>query len=313
MFHDILTAIESYDSIAIYRHANPDGDAFGAQFGMKQWILDHYPTKQVVAIGIDNDMHDYFPTCQAEVTLDWANTLALVLDCANVARLDNADHLFECGKIVKIDHHPNVESFGNPCYVDTTSAATCQILVELFASSGLGMSKQVATYLAFGIVTDSVNFAAAYTSTKTFNAFALCLQQGIDHVELFKVTSQLPFHQYQAITFMRNHICVENGVAYCILDYDHVKDAGFSMDEIKDHVNVMKGIRDVEAWAMFHQLETGTYRVSLRSYRANINQVAIKHNGGGHLQASGCNASDNDEIKCILDELMQVVKEYKNA
>jgi nanoRNase/pAp phosphatase (c-di-AMP/oligoRNAs hydrolase) len=41
--------VEQYDVITIYRHIAPDGDALGSQFGLKQYLLDTYPHKQVYA------------------------------------------------------------------------------------------------------------------------------------------------------------------------------------------------------------------------------------------------------------------------
>ena len=51
---DILfELVEQYDIITIYRHVSPDADALGAQFGLKQWIQETYPQKQVYALGRD--------------------------------------------------------------------------------------------------------------------------------------------------------------------------------------------------------------------------------------------------------------------
>ena len=313
MFCSILDAIDSYESIVIYRHLNPDGDAFGAQFGLTQWIKDNYPNKTVIAFGKDQDRHHYFPLCDVNDDIDWSNTLAIVVDCANRERLDDEKTFDQCAMSIKIDHHPNVDPFCQTNYVDTASAATCQILMEMFQQAKLMISVQTATYLAYGIVTDSVNFSAAYTSVNTLTAYTKCMEAGLDHVELFKNTSQLPLNEYNGITYLRSKVNVSNGVAYCIIKQEDVLANGFSMEQLKDHVNVMKGIEGVEVWGLFYEIEDHKYRVSLRSYRVNINPIALRHHGGGHQQASGCNASNEKEIQCIVDELIQAVNIHKNA
>ena len=43
----LFQRIEEFDTITLFRHVSPDADALGSQFGLKQWIVDHYPNKQV--------------------------------------------------------------------------------------------------------------------------------------------------------------------------------------------------------------------------------------------------------------------------
>ncbi|MBA1394672.1 bifunctional oligoribonuclease/PAP phosphatase NrnA, partial [Lactobacillus sp. XV13L] len=52
-------------------------------------------------------------------------------------------------------------------------------------------------------------------------------------------------------------------------------------------------------------------RVHYRSKGPVINELAAKHDGGGHALASGANAKDMDEVKQIFAELVQVTKEYQ--
>ena len=51
MFQEILKEIERFDTIIIHRHTSPDGDAMGSQIGLKNIILDNYPTKRVYIVG----------------------------------------------------------------------------------------------------------------------------------------------------------------------------------------------------------------------------------------------------------------------
>ena len=50
----LFELIDQYDIITIFRHISPDADALGSQFGLKQWIQDTYPQKQVYALGMDH-------------------------------------------------------------------------------------------------------------------------------------------------------------------------------------------------------------------------------------------------------------------
>jgi phosphoesterase RecJ-like protein len=51
MFEAIQQLISQYPRIIIHRHKNPDGDALGAQMGLKQILIDTYPEKEIFAVG----------------------------------------------------------------------------------------------------------------------------------------------------------------------------------------------------------------------------------------------------------------------
>ena len=51
MFEQIIEEIKKYDTIIIHRHSKPDGDALGAQIGLKHIIKDNFPEKEVWMVG----------------------------------------------------------------------------------------------------------------------------------------------------------------------------------------------------------------------------------------------------------------------
>ena len=70
-------------------------------------------------------------------------------------------------------------------------------------------------------------------------------------------------------------------------------------------------IKDVIAWNVFVEKPDGTYRVHYRSKGPVINELAAKHDGGGHALASGANAKDMDEVKQVFAELVEVTRKYQ--
>ena len=50
MIEKILNKIEEYECICLYRHVNPDYDAFGSQFGMYDLIQNTFENKE----GLEN-------------------------------------------------------------------------------------------------------------------------------------------------------------------------------------------------------------------------------------------------------------------
>ena len=87
---DLFCLVEHYDIITIYRHSAADSDALGAQFGLKQWILDTYPKKQVYALGDAIGSHGvHFPHIDEVDDETIKASLAIILDTANASRIDD--------------------------------------------------------------------------------------------------------------------------------------------------------------------------------------------------------------------------------
>ena len=119
----LLQEIEKYDSIAIYRHENPDVDACGSQFGLKTWLNNNYPEKHVYAFGEEVCTQRYFPENDIEEEDIVKNCLAISLDTANEPRLDGK-YFNVAKKKIKIDHHPNREPYGDLVFVDPKYAGS---------------------------------------------------------------------------------------------------------------------------------------------------------------------------------------------
>jgi len=61
----------------------------------------------------------------------YKGALVIVCDTANQERI--SDQRYKLGeKLVKIDHHPNHDQYGDLLWVDTTSSSTSELIYELF-------------------------------------------------------------------------------------------------------------------------------------------------------------------------------------
>ena len=101
----IFALIAQYDTITLFRHQAADCDALGAQFGLKQWIQEHYPDKQVYALGTSLGSHGKdFPPIDAVSDEIITCSLAIILDTANAQRIDD-ERWRKAAYKIKIDHH----------------------------------------------------------------------------------------------------------------------------------------------------------------------------------------------------------------
>ena len=65
----ILEMIEQYNQIALYRHVNPDLDAFGSQIGLYYTLKELYPHKNIVMMGKrESDLLKMYPELENRVS-----------------------------------------------------------------------------------------------------------------------------------------------------------------------------------------------------------------------------------------------------
>ena len=129
----ILRIRKEFDQVIIYRHVNPDLDAFGSQLGMYWTLKSIYPQKNIVLAGeMNSDLLKYYPSFEmGEIKKGY--TLGIVLDTANRERIDG--DISVCDQILKIDHHIVVDSYGD-INIEDEKASSCSEIVTLLMKRG---------------------------------------------------------------------------------------------------------------------------------------------------------------------------------
>ena len=69
----------------------------------------------------------------------------------------------------------------------------------------------------------------------------------------------------------------------------------------------MGDIRGVDIWVNFTEAEKGVL-CELRSSRCNINPIAVKYGGGGHMKASGATVADRETALRMLSDLDKMME-----
>ncbi len=310
IFDDILSKIEEYDSITLFHHEHPDCDAHGSSFGLGNWIKDNYPNKKVLFCGTEECDQGYWPELDIVTDEEIKNSLVIVTDTSDTRRID--DKRFSLGKyIIKIDHHPNLEPFGDLVYVDDEAAASCEIITDFIRYfKDKNMTKTTAEYLYKGILTDTIQFKTTSTKANTLDAAHYLATFDIDIPELNRELFDNSLKTYEFLTKMRSKVVYNNkGLAYIVLDDNELKMLNISPNVARDHVDVMGNVKDFEIWALFTEID-GTYKGSLRSKHVAVNELANKYHGGGHKNASGVNKLTRSEVESLIDELAELASDY---
>jgi phosphoesterase RecJ-like protein len=101
--------IQDYKSIVIFHHVNPDGDCLGSQFGLKELIIDNFPSIKVYAIGDSHHVLPFMDFKHDEIPSDeiLSQSLGIVVDANFSNRIQDSNLIMEkkLKDVLRIDHH----------------------------------------------------------------------------------------------------------------------------------------------------------------------------------------------------------------
>jgi phosphoesterase RecJ-like protein len=311
----VLDKIKEYDRIFLFRHIRPDGDCIGSTKGLREILRDSFPEKEIYIIdwqkcdyleflGVDNDSVD---------DSMYEGALALVLDTATEERISNAKYKL-CREIVKIDHHIPRDQYGCINWVEEHSSSTCEMIARFYGEfkDELTLTGTAATYIYTGMVTDSGRFRFRSVSPATMRAAALMLEAGVDTDTLYAhlYTEEFDELKFKAHVY-KNMKMTENGVAYIHVTSAMQEKFSLTSEQASMAVSMLDSIKGSLIWIAFIDNADGTIRVRLRSRFVTINEIGEKYRGGGHDCASGATLYKKSEIRALLSDADNRLKEYK--
>ncbi len=314
MYQDIYNIIKEYNKIIIHRHSRPDGDALGSQMGLKEAIISTFPEKSVFVVGDTNERYSWMGNMDQIDNKEYTDALVIIVDCGSEKLI--SDERYKLGsKIIKIDHHIPQGEYGDIIHVDTSFESCAGIIAEMIFKMKMKINDLGASLLFTGIVTDSGRFRYSCANSRTYNIVSKLMKHKINTEYIYNklYTEHLATVKLRAYLTTKFKI-TEYGVAYLINTKEDVKNYNTTVFDIsRGMVNIMAGIEEIKVWANFTEDVDGKVYVEIRSSGLNINQVAVKFGGGGHLQASGCTIDNLDIITDVVKELNQVAKGETNV
>ncbi|UUM19284.1 bifunctional oligoribonuclease/PAP phosphatase NrnA [Mycoplasma sp. 1018B] len=312
-----IDAIEKYDNIIIFHHIRPDGDCLGSQAGLAELIRLNFPNKKVFTPGNNANVFNFMNYEYDEIeTIDFNNSLGIVVDASSSDRIETAQLLLEkkTTATLRIDHHPNGSDIEyDYLWVDEYYAAAAEMIAQIAYDAKWKVNAKAARHIYLGIVTDSGRFMYAETSARTHKLTAFLYEQaelnpGSIYLELNKRSiSDLKFIGEILQNFKKEGRVLYYSVTNEILEkfnFDNLKAASF--------VNELANIENNSCWAFFIQLPDGKVRGRLRSNGPKVNNIAKLYGGGGHDNAAGITLDSFEQIPQVLKHLNQAIIDWEN-
>ena len=313
----ILDKIKEYDSIIIFRHKRPDGDATGSTKGLQRILKLTYPEKQVLLINSDYADYMAFLGGEDEDVADevYAKSLGIVIDTATADRISNKKYAL-CRELVKMDHHIPVESYGNYEWVEEHRSSACEMVATFYLAfkDELVIDSEAATYIYCGMVTDSGRFRYREVSGETMRAAGALLDIGIDTDSLFANLYMKEYHTFKFEAYvLENMQITENGVAYIYVDRKMQEMFSLTQEEASAVVSHLDSIKGSLIWLAFIDNSDDSIRVRLRSRFVTVSEIANNYHGGGHACAAGATVYSKAEMQQLIADCDARLKEYKET
>ena len=323
------------NKIILLAHKSPDGDAIGSMLALKRLIEKSTGNKNVNALTFNNLPHNLqfvdknkeiriitkdfkVPSANDKEFLSKLNEqygeapLLITTDVSCLNMIDTAfKSLIKTAKnVIKIDHHPEGENFGNINLVDEKKESASQLVMQMVKPLGIktkDIDSSISDPIALGVLSDSGSFAFAKTHEIFTDTSKLSTTSSIGQItrEMNKMTPQ----EFQTYNNLLNSVrfSPDGKIAYYFVD---MAQNHYVTKEINR--NVLTSISNIDGVKYYFSISgsskkrTSTIMASIRSSSKEILNAIKSIGGNGHEYSCGLMKKNSTmyEIKdLILDKL----------
>jgi phosphoesterase RecJ-like protein len=321
-FKKAIDLINNTSNWLVTSHTRPDGDAVGCmkvfceiakQLGKNARPLLLSPPAEWYKFVFDSPV----PVLGNDVKLEELKAgrfgefdLAVIVDTNSYVQLADFDKWLKVSKIpvLVIDHHLTGDGLGTVEIIDSTAAATGEIILDLLKSVGWKVTPVMAEALYIALSTDTGWFRFENTDARVMRNASILVELGARPVEIYhKMYQSYSPARLKLLGKMLESLELHHDGKIALMfimrrDFDLTGATGTDTEEF---VNESQRISSVKASALFVELKDGGFRCSLRSDgKIDVRQIAAKYGGGGHKVAAGVNLKGPLQTakKMILDE-----------
>ncbi len=289
---DIAEALKQLNTIAIFTHTNPDGDALGSSFALKA-ILEAVG-KRVVVI-LEKEMPKRYSFLDAGYCLS-ANAQdfdgAIALDTGSANRLGTLKDLYLSMKQrLVLDHHYADSPYGDVYYSDPESAACVELVYALSKEFCEKLPEKALAPLYTGLSTDTGQFKYSNVTAKTMMMAADILASGLDHRPITRYlydTVSLNKLKFTGALAEKTELYNNETIAVLYCPDSFLESYHLTNEEVEELPNTILSIESVLVSVIIKDKDEKTLKVSLRC-KENIDMavLASMFGGGGHKCAAG--------------------------
>ncbi len=275
-------------------HVHPDGDVLGTLLGLglamerAGWTVTYAGPDPVP------EVLDFLPggdRWQVWRAAPHRFDTVILTDCPNDGRTEG---LLESarsadGQVLNIDHHPDNRRYGTVNWIDTSAAATGEMVFDLLTALGWPIGREVALNLYTALHTDTGSFRYSNTTPRTFRiAAALTAEGAAPALVTDRLYQRRPKDALLTLGGLLSRVEVsEDGrIAWLTVPEGAASEEFMAAEDL---VTYPRSIAGVKVAVLLRAEPSGLVKASLRGKgEVPVNRIAHRFGGGGHENAAGC-------------------------
>ena len=311
-------AISKAKAIALACHVGPDGDALGSMLGLGLAarangidVVASFPAPFVVPPSL-RFLPDELLVAPSAYPSE--PEVMVILDAGSADRIGDLSQSAEAaGTVIVLDHHATNEGFGDIAVVDSTAAATGELVFELLDILGWEVTPEIALCLHAALVTDTGRFQYSNTTPRTLRIAAELVAAGADPAIVGRhVYEEAPFGYLKAsaVALDRASLDEEARVVSTYLTQEDLKTIGVDWADTENLIDLLRMAVEADTAILAKAHTDGSVKVSMRSRgETDVGGLAARHGGGGHRLAAGF--TKKAAVGDLLSTLIREVEDFR--
>ncbi len=293
------------DNILILFHVNPDADAIGSAFALKEaleffskraWCVCAAPVPERLLFACEDSQSGVLIQ---DVPRDFAPELIVSVDTASPTQLGELYEVYGKRIDLMIDHHEK----GTPYAANyiMPEASSCgevlySVISELAAMYGRvtdDLPLRFCELIYAAVSSDTGCFRYNNVKPSTHLLAAKLIERGIDAADInhrlfgIKTLKQM---QVEHAGFERMNFYGDGKIAVITFPYELKTQYGAEDEHLETLIDVARCVKGVTVAAVIKQpTEEKRFRISMRSScDFDVSDIWAQYGGGGHTRAAGC-------------------------
>ena len=308
-YDEVKTKIESYESVTILSHLNPDADALGTALGIYA-LLSQDKRLRVEVVNASTVLPgylDFLPNFKKiKHKMDYKNSLVIACDCGSIDRLGFD---LEGRDIINIDHHQSNTDYGSINIVIPEYASSSQVAFKVFQKLyTIHADAAICFYTA--LLSDTRYFTTASVNEEVFTVAQALVKAGAVPKDIaFNFTQRRPLSSLRILEKALASLSLYDDatIATLMVTKEEIHATGATIPDMEGVVDYARSLVTVEIAVFAMELEEGI-RISLRSKTVDVSVVAMAFGGGGHKVAAGFTLKQSG-LQQSMDTILSKIKE----
>ncbi len=299
----------AHDRILILSHQSPDGDTLGSAGALCLGLAALGKHVRYACSDSIPEKYDYMLSCIPAP--DFAPAYIVAVDIADRKLLGKAlDEAFPQVDLC-IDHHGSNTQYAAQLYLDSSAAATCEIIYQVLELLKVPVTKEIAQCLFTGISTDTGCFRYSNTTPRTMRIAAALMEAGAEAAEINRQMFEIKTRSRMELERMaldQMEYAFDGKCAMIVISLDMIEKSGATEGDLEGLAPLPRNVEGVRVGLTLREKAPGVYKISVRTgVHVNASHLCGRLGGGGHPQASGCMLQGElAEVKLTLLEIVEL-------